>query len=121
MGLFEDEMKRIKETQELVSSIGLIPAMMQQKTHVVNYDPSSFTIKDMEKWMKDMMEYEDKLREHRIKTGWKPEYYLSMAEAIYMPLEWLQILGEKYNVYCSLEVGEIVKQREKEANDKERV
>lgn len=114
MGLFEDEMDRLREVQKSCSSIGLIPTMMKQKIHTVTYDPNKpFTIKDMEKWMKDLMEYEDKLREHRKKTGWKPEYILSMSEAKHMPLEWLEFLSNQYNVLCGLEVMNVVRERER--------
>jgi hypothetical protein len=95
---------------------GLIPTIMEMQPATVEYNPEKYwaehTLADF--W-KDIVEMDEKEREWKRKTNWKPEYILTKYEAEEMPLYWLEWLGNSYRVLCGLEVYEIVKKREAEA------
>lgn len=86
---------------------GIIPHVL--KDTKVNYDPSrGITIKEIAETLDS---YHKQYCERR-KNGWQPEYYLSMQEAKELPLEWLNWFGNNYRVIVSLEISNIIKERE---------
>lgn len=73
------------------------------ETPQISYDPQKgITIDELEDMFVKLMDWKPR----------KPEYILSKYEAETLPLDILNWLGENYIVLCSLEVSQIVKQRE---------
>jgi len=78
--------------------------MMRENANVVYYDPTKGVT------VEELVEFGVKLSNLPRQF---PEYILSKHEAETLPLEWLNWLGENYRVLCSLEVSNIIKEREK--------
>lgn len=71
-----------------------------------SYDPrKGITMDELSETVKALSNYKPR----------KPEYILSKHEAETLPLWQLTWLGENYIVLCSIEVAQIVKQREESA------
>lgn len=84
-------------------SKGILERLMEAPQ--VEYTSRGITIEEMKDIFVDLSKYKPR----------KPHYILSKWEAENLPLWQLTWMGENYMVTCSLEVSNIVKQRESEA------
>ncbi len=94
-------------------SNGLFAAIKNYPVETYEYNPEKFWKENtLESIFKDLHKRSLEEREWKEKTGWKPQYMISVGEAKTANLYHLEWLCKNYNVIGGSEAVKIMQQRE---------
>jgi len=92
---------------------GIIARIRDMPTTVIEYNPEKFWKENtIESIFKDLQKRDEEEREWKKKTGWKPQYMISVGEAKTANLYHLKWICENYSAIGGSEANKVLKQRQ---------